>query len=155
MTSQALPRTWQHDQDPKAKRLTPQQAARAHCVSCCGGARQGENGPAGCNSPLCPLYHYRQGRRDRAADRSPAKAMRAFCLTCVVTGAEVRRCQERRCPLWPYRFGKNPRASRRTPNHLRKYWFAKGHGVRPPKAASDSPERAQAIPQHPESDRRS
>lgn len=45
--------------------------------------------------------------------KSPAKAIRAYCLDC--TGnqpSEVRNCTIKRCPLYPFRFGKNPFHSR-------------------------------------------
>jgi hypothetical protein len=45
--------------------------------------------------------------------KSPAKAIRAYCLEC--TGnqpSEVRNCTIKRCPLYPFRFGKNPFHSR-------------------------------------------
>ena len=41
--------------------------------------------------------------------KSPAKAIRAYCLEC--TGnqpSEVRNCVIKRCPLYPFRYGKNP-----------------------------------------------
>ena len=41
--------------------------------------------------------------------RSPAKAIRAFCLECCGGNSnEVRNCTSERCPLKPFRFGKNP-----------------------------------------------
>ena len=41
--------------------------------------------------------------------KSPAKAIRAYCLSCVCgNAAEVRRCHITTCPLHPFRFGKNP-----------------------------------------------
>ena len=40
---------------------------------------------------------------------SPLKAIRANCIACVGSYAEVERCTaEATCILFPYRFGKNP-----------------------------------------------
>ena len=41
--------------------------------------------------------------------RSPAKAIRAYCLDCTAGQTkEVELCPIERCPLYPFRFGKNP-----------------------------------------------
>lgn len=72
------------------------------------------------------LYPYRTGRKrdDRPADgqrepdvrtgadyrydkpMQPAKAIRATCLDCAETTADVRDCTHTDCPLWPYRMGR-------------------------------------------------
>jgi hypothetical protein len=39
-----------------------------------------------------------------------AKAIRATCLDCTETSADVRRCHHRDCPLWRWRMG-NPAKS--------------------------------------------
>ena len=45
--------------------------------------------------------------------KSPAKAIRAYCLECVgYQPSEVRNCTLKKCPLYPFRFGKNPFHSR-------------------------------------------
>ena len=39
----------------------------------------------------------------------PLKAIRAHCIQCVGTYAEVKECGgEKSCPLYAFRFGKNP-----------------------------------------------
>ena len=73
-----------------------------------------------------PLYPHRTGKRrnDKPLDgtREPdartgadyrfdmpmqrAKAIRATCLDCVETSADVRNCNQMDCPLWPYRTGR-------------------------------------------------
>jgi len=89
------------------KRLTPMRAIREHCVECCGGARQGINGPLGCNSRACALFQLRSGRRIKGV--SPLRSIRAKCLECVGgSPAEVRRCSDTSCSLYLYRLGKNP-----------------------------------------------
>lgn len=52
--------------------------------------------------------------------KSPVKAIRAFCLTCVCGSAgEVKACPSTNCPLYAFRFGKNPYAKREyTPEQL-------------------------------------
>lgn len=47
--------------------------------------------------------------------RSPAKAIRAFCLSCSGDSPyEVKRCPSDTCPLYAFRFGKNPYRKART-----------------------------------------
>lgn len=42
--------------------------------------------------------------------RTPQKAIRAFCVSCVGGSyKEVERCTGFECPLWKYRFGKRPK----------------------------------------------
>lgn len=73
-----------------------------------------------------PLWPYRCGRRrdDKPEDgrrdpdvrtgadyrfdkpMQPAKAIRATCLDCGETSADVRDCVQTDCPLWPYRTGR-------------------------------------------------
>ncbi len=89
-----------------ATTLTPMKAIRRYCTTCCGGAAQGENSPAGCNSPACPLYPLRSGRAVRGIGR--LRAIRQRCRECVGTPADIRRCAERTCPLWPHRSGHRP-----------------------------------------------
>lgn len=40
--------------------------------------------------------------------KSPLKAIRAKCIDCCGTMAEVKLCSVERCALYPFRFGKNP-----------------------------------------------
>ncbi len=53
-------------------------------------------------------------RGDRALERKSAgvpklpKAVREFCLKCVESVGEVRRCKIFKCDLWLFRFGRNP-----------------------------------------------
>lgn len=39
---------------------------------------------------------------------SPIKAIRAKCLDCALSEAEVRKCHITSCALWPFRMGANP-----------------------------------------------
>lgn len=46
----------------------------------------------------------------RTRIRPPLKAIRAFCLGCVETAADVRNCEcEHECPTWHCRMGRNSR----------------------------------------------
>lgn len=45
---------------------------------------------------------------------SRGDAIRAKCLDCVYTPAEVRRCADRTCALWPFRMGTDPFREART-----------------------------------------
>lgn len=45
------------------------------------------------------------------------KAIRAKCLDCAHTGAEVRRCTAIACALWPLRMGSVPRGFRTAADH--------------------------------------
>jgi hypothetical protein len=48
--------------------------------------------------------------------RTPMKAIRAYCLECAGGPAEARKCVTTRCPLWPLRMGRWPgRLNRRRP----------------------------------------
>lgn len=50
---------------------------------------------------------------DQGQPKSPAKAIRAYCLQCCLESAvEVKLCTAESCPLHPFRFGKNPFTSR-------------------------------------------
>ena len=40
--------------------------------------------------------------------KTPVKAIRAFCLSCVGTSNEVKLCVSKNCPLFPYRLGHRP-----------------------------------------------
>lgn len=53
--------------------------------------------------------------------KTPVKAIRAFCLSCVGTSNEVKLCVSKNCPLFPYRLGHRPgwsnhRQRRKRPN---------------------------------------
>lgn len=113
---------------------TPAKAIREHCVLCCGGVRQGEGGPNGCNSPACSLYGHRTRRftvaqqppalamrphdmplpamKRRAAGGSRLAAIRLRCLDCAGSAAAVKTCPATDCALWPYRLGHRPTTSR-------------------------------------------
>jgi hypothetical protein len=39
-----------------------------------------------------------------------------YCLSCVESDAEVRRCATINCPFWPYRMGRNPHNPKRGVN---------------------------------------
>lgn len=50
---------------------------------------------------------------DQDQPKSPAKAIRAYCLQCCLESAmEVKLCTAESCPLHPFRFGKNPFTTR-------------------------------------------
>lgn len=44
---------------------------------------------------------------------SPAKAIRAYCLSCIGSSHEVKLCPIEDCALWPFRFGRNPYTKKR------------------------------------------
>jgi hypothetical protein len=46
-------------------------------------------------------------------ERSPMKAIRAYCLVCAGRPAEVRKCVAIHCPLWLLRMGRWPGRRRR------------------------------------------
>ena len=46
--------------------------------------------------------------RELGHPESPIKAIRAKCLDCAGSEAEVRKCVCSDCPLWPMRMGRNP-----------------------------------------------
>lgn len=115
---------------------TPLQAVRQYCIACCGGDRGSVNGPAGCNSPRCSLFHLRTGKRVPAeaahrsqmrpeggdhlgrmkcrAARSVLAAVRLRCLDCCGgSPADVAACDNTLCALHALRFGKRPETVRR------------------------------------------
>ena len=40
---------------------------------------------------------------------TPLKAIRAKCMDCNFSSAEIKKCPCEDCALWPYRFGHRPR----------------------------------------------
>lgn len=47
-----------------------------------------------------------EDEEEAGGERTPLQAIRAYCLECCETSAEVEKCHVPRCPLWPMRFGK-------------------------------------------------
>jgi len=94
-----------------SRRLTPRTAIRRMCRQCVETVSevrncQGDTRRDGC----CPLFDHRSGHRPPRAPRTPIKAIRAQCVSCMGGHyAEVRACpSETSCPLWVYRLGTNP-----------------------------------------------
>lgn len=95
------------------KNISPLQSIRRHCLHSC------MNGQAHmvreCDTGSCPLHAFRMGRLPRTGPRSPLRATRRHCLTCVAGRTEVRECTatapfggQPACSLWPFRMGLRP-----------------------------------------------
>jgi len=103
--------------------VTPLKAIRAHCLWCMGG--DGEHRPFAlvreCDSAICPLVPFREGKRGTAT--SPARAIVATCWDCLAGDAKsvkragktyskarptrlTRQCEISDCALFPHRAGK-------------------------------------------------
>ena len=41
-------------------------------------------------------------------EKSPIKAIRAYCLDCSDTPKNILNCHLKNCPLWEFRLGRNP-----------------------------------------------
>jgi len=93
------------------RRLTPLRAIRHMCLQCVETVYEVRNcqGDTSIDGP-CPLFDHRSGHRPSRAQRTPVKAIRAKCVSCMGGNyAEVRECpSETTCPLWKYRLGTNP-----------------------------------------------
>ena len=66
-----------------------------------------------CKSSACGLHPYRTGKIDPGADRRLLKIIRKFCLSCVGSSDEVKKCTGKMldgtvCILHQYRIGKRP-----------------------------------------------
>ena len=88
-------------------KLSPLQAVRAHCLSCCcGQAKEVRLCPA----ETCTLWPYRFGRGPEVEQAlTPLKSIRARCLDCSGDVAnDVRTCWNKGCALYGFRMGKNP-----------------------------------------------
>lgn len=95
------------------RKLTPLQSIRKECLYCMGGSSKLV---ADCETITCVLRMYRTGRIEPGADRRLLRVIRSFCLQCVGTSDEVRKCTGKMidgtvCNLHSYRIGK------RLPNH--------------------------------------
>jgi hypothetical protein len=90
--------------------LSPLEAVRAECLSCCNGSAQEVRE---CTAKACPLWSLRFGHRLPDAPRSTVGVIREKCLDCSGgSRAEVRSCPFlNKCALHPFRFGKNPNRS--------------------------------------------
>ena len=91
--------------------LTPRIAIHKFCLMCVESVYdvkdcKGDTSIDGC----CPLFEHRTGHQPKQRqERTPIKAIRAKCLSCVMTAHEVHTCvSEDTCPLWQYRLGRNP-----------------------------------------------
>jgi len=93
------------------RRLTPLRAIRHMCLQCVETVYEVRNcqGDTSIDGP-CPLFDHRSGHRPSRAQRTPVKAIRAKCVSCMGGYyTEVRECpSETTCPLWAYRLGTNP-----------------------------------------------
>jgi len=86
--------------------ITPQKAIRRKCLEC-----TGWNNPIevkNCNSPNCPLYPLKMGRRKKGT--SPLRQIRKHCLECMGgSSSQVKDCVSVSCPIHCYRSGHNPK----------------------------------------------
>jgi hypothetical protein len=67
-----------------------------------------------CSSEACGLHPYRTGKIKPGADRRLLKIIRKFCLSCVGSSDEVKKCSGKMldgtvCNLHQYRMGKRPK----------------------------------------------
>ena len=99
------------------RKLTPLQSIRKECLYCMGGSPQlvGE-----CESMTCVLWPYRTGRISPGADRRLLRLIRSFCLQCVGSSDEVKKCTGKMldgtvCDFHPYRRGKRPSNHKQEP----------------------------------------
>ena len=93
------------------KKFTPLQSIRKECLYCMGGSFKLV---AECETITCGLWSYRTGRIEPGADRRLLRVIRQFCLQCVGSAIEVRKCTGKLldgtiCNLHPYRHGKRPK----------------------------------------------
>lgn len=90
------------------KKLTPLKSIRKECLYCMGGSFKLV---AECETITCGLWSYRMGRIEPGADRRLLRVIRQFCLQCVGSSDEVRKCNGKMleggvCNFHPYRRGK-------------------------------------------------
>ena len=86
--------------------LTRGKAIHVRCVDCVGFLRQEVKR---CNEKDCPLYPYRTGiaMKDKPVGTPiRSKAIKNYCIECVGTIRDVRRCPTVRCPLYKYLMGR-------------------------------------------------
>lgn len=105
------------------KKLTPLQAIRKRCLSCCETTTEvRECKFDGKKEDLCVLYPYRM-----AKGRPKLRQIREYCLECCNDSwYEVKLCPTDSCPLHFYRFGNNPdRKGGKPPSGC----FKKGHSA--------------------------
>lgn len=90
-----------------SSQLTPLQAVRAECLSCCNGSA---NEVRLCPVKRCALWPLRFGRRGPDAPVSIVKAIREKCIDC--SGGSLKEVTEcgfaHKCSLFPFRMGTNP-----------------------------------------------
>lgn len=119
-------------------KLSPLKAIRSNCVWCCNSAISGPDSPTGCNSPACSLYSRRMGK---GAGPGALRAIRARCLECAGSNAEVRDCPIQNCPLWPYRRGHNPSLAGKTKKVSERFLASRNaRSQRIPSAKRDEPD---------------
>ncbi len=95
-----------HGPRPQGKQHSPQDAIKAHCRQCNGGA------PDTCVCPGCSLHPYRMGLDSSGPKRSLMQAIQVHCLDCAGSVMGVRTCTATKlidsqapCALWSHREG--------------------------------------------------
>jgi hypothetical protein len=92
-------------------KLTPLQSIRKECLYCMGGS---PGLVSSCTSARCGLHPYRTGKIAIGADRRLLRVIRHFCLSCVGSSDEVKKCTGKMldgvvCKFHQYRIGKRPK----------------------------------------------
>ena len=78
---------------------------RHRCIDCVGSTQKATR----CDETDCSLHDYRTGHRPKGykANRTPMRALRAYCLWCGNDSPkEVRLCPTTACQLWSWRMGR-------------------------------------------------
>lgn len=93
------------------RKLTPLQSIRKECLNCMGGTSKLV---VECETITCVLWSCRTGRIAESADRRLLRVIRQFCLQCVGSSDEVRKCTGKMldgivCSFHQYRRGKRPK----------------------------------------------
>ena len=83
------------------KKLTRLQAIRKFCIDCMGGRIYL---PTDCPAIHCKLYPYRLGK----GGGGKTILIRKYCLECVGTSDEVKKCSMSECPFYNFRLGSVP-----------------------------------------------
>ena len=88
------------------KQLTPLKSIRHFCLDCMGFSSRLVHY---CPSTDCKFYHFRFGTNPHSTPRlSALKNIHLYCVECLGTADEVRKCTMPECSVYFYRFGHNP-----------------------------------------------
>ena len=90
---------------------TPLKSIRRECLTCMGDS---PSLVVECETITCILWSYRTGKIASGADRRLLRVIRQFCLQCVGSSDEVRKCTGQMldgsvCSFHQYRRGKRPK----------------------------------------------